>query len=546
MSTFVDPGYRRTQIALACAGSVDSGKSSLIGCLTYNVLDDGKGSSRNLVCKHPHEQQSGKTSDISTRVCDLDNNTSLTFVDLCGHEKYFKTTNFGLSGYFPDYAFLIVSANRGMLQMTKQHLRLLLTYNIPFCIVITHIDIAPDEIYEKTRNDLTKILKKMGGVRTSTKFVNHVDDFKKSPEEVQKIEDSAIETILEHVIDIPYGKQMCYPVVSMSNKTGAFLQVLKRLLVRLTPRSFWTPGGEEAVTQNKIVKQLNNSLERQLAIYKEAKLEEYMKTLSLDNENIDQLQKDFEKQLLENNSQLLSNCIPKYTDFTGGVFYVDSCYNPPGIGTVITGITRGKSIKPSDTIHIGPFGKQFYDIRVKSLHNNVRQLIPSLEDHDRGCIAFVPLKKADIQKKHIRKGIIAITSLDLVKNICFRFKAIVRLFDCSVTMKTGTTPVIHLNTIAQPARMIIDPSENGGKNVLCFDGKTTSVAIVTFKFKLRPEYVEPYNLFVLRSGDIQGLGMVINVLSINDDTDAVADPIKAKRRTYYKRNVKSQGNEKSK
>ena len=40
--------------------------------------------------------------------------------------------------------------------------------------------------------------------------------------------------------------------------------------------------------------------------------------------------------------------------------------------------------------------------------------------------------------------------------------------------------------------------------------------------------------------------MVINVLSINDDTDAVADPIKAKRRTYYKRNVKSQGNEKSK
>jgi GTPase len=34
--------------------------------------------------------------------------------DLCGHEKYFKTTAYGVSGCFPDYSFVIIGANRGI------------------------------------------------------------------------------------------------------------------------------------------------------------------------------------------------------------------------------------------------------------------------------------------------------------------------------------------------------------------------------------------------------------------------------------------------
>jgi GTPase len=37
----------------------------------------------------------------------------VTLVDLAGHEKYFKTTAFGLTGHLPDYACLIVGANAG-------------------------------------------------------------------------------------------------------------------------------------------------------------------------------------------------------------------------------------------------------------------------------------------------------------------------------------------------------------------------------------------------------------------------------------------------
>jgi len=43
------------------------------------------------------------------------NSTKLiSFIDLCGHHKYLKTTVFGLTGYSPDFAMLVVSATSGI------------------------------------------------------------------------------------------------------------------------------------------------------------------------------------------------------------------------------------------------------------------------------------------------------------------------------------------------------------------------------------------------------------------------------------------------
>ena len=33
----------------------------------------------------------------------------ITFVDLAGHEKYLKTTVFGMTGHMPDFCMLMVS-----------------------------------------------------------------------------------------------------------------------------------------------------------------------------------------------------------------------------------------------------------------------------------------------------------------------------------------------------------------------------------------------------------------------------------------------------
>ena len=83
----------------------------------------------------------------------------VTFLDLCGHEKYLKTTMFGLVGLMPDYSMIVVGANMGVSRMTKEHLGISLALKVPIFIVITKIDIAPPEVFEKTKETLVKILK---------------------------------------------------------------------------------------------------------------------------------------------------------------------------------------------------------------------------------------------------------------------------------------------------------------------------------------------------------------------------------------------------
>ena len=90
----------------------------------------------------------------------VENSSKLVqFIDLCGHEKYLKTTMLGLQGLVPDYAMILIGANMGMSKMTKEHLGICLASKIPFIIVVTKIDIAPDHVNEKTKTTLQKILK---------------------------------------------------------------------------------------------------------------------------------------------------------------------------------------------------------------------------------------------------------------------------------------------------------------------------------------------------------------------------------------------------
>ena len=41
----------------------------------------------------------------------------ITFIDLAGHEKYLKTTVFGLTAHRPDAAMLVISATNGVGKM---------------------------------------------------------------------------------------------------------------------------------------------------------------------------------------------------------------------------------------------------------------------------------------------------------------------------------------------------------------------------------------------------------------------------------------------
>lgn len=190
-------GRGHLEVRIAVVGNVDSGKSTMVGVLTRSMLDDGRGSAREKILKFTHEAQTGRTSSIGqhnlcisstgeilndsnfrqTQCGDVVAKASklITFVDLAGHEKYFKTTAFGLTGNLPDYAMLIIGANHGLIGMCKEHLGIALALKIPSFFVITKVDICPEHVFENTMKSLHAILKKPG-VKKIPIMVRNQDD----------------------------------------------------------------------------------------------------------------------------------------------------------------------------------------------------------------------------------------------------------------------------------------------------------------------------------------------------------------------------------
>lgn len=111
---------------------MDAGKSTLLGVLTHGELDNGRGFARQKLFRHKHEIESGRTSSVGndilgfdsegnvvnkpdshggslewTKICEKSTKV-ITFIDLAGHEKYLKTTVFGMTGHLPDFCMLMV------------------------------------------------------------------------------------------------------------------------------------------------------------------------------------------------------------------------------------------------------------------------------------------------------------------------------------------------------------------------------------------------------------------------------------------------------
>ena len=173
-------------LKIAIAGSVDCGKSTFLSVLTCGKSDNGRGSARLSVFNFPHEVESGRTSSIGHQIVgygkdgkvmnykeqkqyswpDIVNNSTkiVTFFDLAGHEKYLKTTILGLTSTRPEMCFIMIGANRGILKMTVEHIFLCKTLNIPFCIVITKIDLMNDRqnILNETIESVQTFLRKPG------------------------------------------------------------------------------------------------------------------------------------------------------------------------------------------------------------------------------------------------------------------------------------------------------------------------------------------------------------------------------------------------
>ncbi len=472
-----------TEIGIAVAGSVDSGKSTFVGVLTTGKLDNGDGSARMEIAKHPHEKSSKKTSDISTKTVVTKNHNAITLFDLCGHEKYFKTTTYGISGHYPDYAFLIIGANRGILTMTKQHITLLMSLNIPIIIIVSRYDITPQNTYNETIKHIVNYCKNI--IKIPAQIINNPFNPSTQNDSVKK--DNIIEDMMN------FNRQLYIPVITISNKTGYFIDRILNIIDSMKPRNVWDNFIESTESEKTMDERCTNRIIKKFI------------------SNMDQ-------KLFENFSNQKEH-----------VFFVDTIYNPVGIGIVITGINRGGEINVGDTMYLGPFGKEFKPVRIKSMNNYYQQNITTANDHQRITIAIASNDK-EINRKTVRKGMVLVKSKEIIsQNLCWHFNAAITIFSHSATLKNNYTPSLQIGNVRQSGRMTINPDLNGGRDHI----KLKEFGNVTFKFKCRPEFIEKSQTFVFRSGCVHGVGVILDTVPLLNDTDAKPDPIKLK--TYRNR-----------
>ena len=433
---------KKEEIVITVCGPVDAGKSTLIGVLTKGELDNGRGSARSKILHHDHELNSGRTSSITfnpikyksengtvslnstknrkkvepKKIKDIDilsvedKEKVISFVDLAGHEKYMKTTVFGVTGMFPDRGIIVIGANTGITRLTKEHLGVLLYLKIPFIITITKIDLAPPEIYQKLKNKIKKLLVK-NSFNKIVYFINNNDDCNNYLEKMIKNYD-------------------IIPIISISNKEGTNINNLHKIIYNFNPR------------------------------------------------------KKFKE------------------DTKKTVVYIDSKFNVPGIGLVVSGTIKGKNINVKDKMYIGPNNGEFYPVTIRSIHNSIREDVECIGNGLQGCFAIKFLNpKQTLNRDQIKKGFVMINNIELWKeNIVDTFTAKIKVLHHSSTIRTGYCPLIHCGPIRQAANITLVDNDYI---------KSNDNAIVKFKFTKHKEFIEKDMILFFRDGNTKGVGEVI-------------------------------------
>lgn len=239
----------RNETRIVILGQVDAGKSSLVGVLTTNKLDNGNGSARAVVFNHPHEMQRGQTSSIGHRLLGLDktgriiNDVRVTvndlveksdhlvsLIDLAGHLKYLNTTVRGVCGHYPDNALIVMEAKKGVPEMTREHIILAYLHKIPITIVVTKIDVCTSDILAKTLSTVKGLLKSVNYNTIYIKSQNELEFYKKQRctelvpiFTISNVKGTNIDLLTHHIHTMPkhhdFAKRILEPLHASINET---------------------------------------------------------------------------------------------------------------------------------------------------------------------------------------------------------------------------------------------------------------------------------------------------------------------------------------
>ena len=160
-------------------GSVDDGKSTLIGHILYDskllyadqekALElDSKVGSRGgkidyslLLDGLMAEREQGITIDVAYRYFTTDNR-SFIVADTPGHEEY--TRNMAVGASFADLAVILIDATQGVLVQTRRHARICKLMGIRyFVFAVNKMDLAgyDEEVFNKITGQIEELKKEL-------------------------------------------------------------------------------------------------------------------------------------------------------------------------------------------------------------------------------------------------------------------------------------------------------------------------------------------------------------------------------------------------
>ena len=198
---------------------------------------------------------------------------------------------------------------------------------------------------------------------------------------------------------------------------------------------------------------------------------------------------------------------------------------------VVSGVLVDGQVTKGDILQLGPINHQFYQVQVKSIHNNFKESIDTLYAGQTGCFAIKNINKTFIlHRHHIKHGLrimnqpsiplklnsrplgvgleFNVTSVPLhwaynpVHTVYKEFEALIKILHHPTTIKQNYEPTIHCGPVCQSAKIIHMDRD-------CI--RLGDTALVRFQFKYRPEFIEPAMKLVFREGSTRGIGKIVSV-----------------------------------
>jgi selenocysteine-specific elongation factor len=153
-------------LTVGTAGHIDHGKTALVEALTGKNTD-----------RLPEEQQRGISIDLGYALLELPDGTSLSVVDVPGHERFVRTMVAGASGI--DLFLLVIDAGEGARPQTNEHLAILRLLGIEHGVVaLTKADAVDEETVELARVEAEELVPGAPVVATSARTGAGIDELR--------------------------------------------------------------------------------------------------------------------------------------------------------------------------------------------------------------------------------------------------------------------------------------------------------------------------------------------------------------------------------